>query len=235
MAVPSYASSGVVAVATTGISIDVPYPSGIVAGSLLILSGGSSGGGLPSTPSGWTIIARERIATKVVCAVYFKLATGSESGDLTWQIENNDVVKMARMHRYTDADSVEAAAGSSAASKTIDHPSITTTDTDRKVLSFTAINDGETAASFTGETGGDFFLQLQDLTEEGTDHGLSLQHANLPTVNTIAGGTWTYGGATEEWATVAFAIYQSDTSDQDAANLFPHQFPQFPKHAIVGY
>ena len=126
---------------------------------------------------------------------------------------------------------------SGAASKTIDHPDVVTTGADRLVIAVTGVNDDETAASFTGETGGDFTLATDDLTALGTDMALSMQTAGMASSGTISGGTWTYGGATETWATVAFAIFDSggDTSDLDAANLFPYQNPFFFRPAIVGY
>ncbi len=209
MALPVLETSGA-SVLSTAQTIDVPFPASIAADDLLIITYGQRRAITPSLPSGFTEIVKQTSGADCTTVAYKKIATGSESGDLSWDTgEDGSRAKIARMHRYSGADTVAATATSSASSKTIDHPDVVTTVADSLVLAVTGINDNETAASFTGETGGDFTLTFDDTTALGSDFGLSLQTAGMVSTGTISGGTWTYGGATEQWSTIGFAIFEA--------------------------
>jgi len=218
MAVPVIAASGAAA-AGTGTSLAVPYPSGINSGDLLIFAycnGSANFNG--STPSGWTLELAQQQGTTVQTSVFSKIAAGSESGNLSFTGLRSGDSHIARMHRITGGDTIEAVNSSGASSKTVTHPSTTTSWADSLVMQFTGINDDETAASFTGETGGDLTLHSQDSGTGGNDVALSLQTAGLASAGTISGGSWTYAGATEAFVTIGLAVYTNvdPTYDQDS-------------------
>ena len=210
MAIPVFqtADSGA-AVAGTGTSLAVPYPSNISAGDFLLLTYGMHKAEAPNTPSGWTIIESRQSGSEVRIDTFFKIAAGTESGNLTFTTNGDTFAKIARMHRFTGADSVEANANSTASGKIIDHPDIVTTGADRLAIAFTSLNDDETATSFTGETGGDLTLDFQDTTALGSDHHISIQSADMASSGTLSGGTWSFGGASEQWLTAGFALFQA--------------------------
>ena len=213
MAIPTLDSSAA-AVEGTGTSLAVPFPGTVNAGDLLLLTYGVSSATGASIPSGWT---RERTASQGACTteLYSKSASGSETGTLSFTVGENGEPKLARMYRSPDANSIEAVGSSSASSKTIDHPAIVSTGTDRLAMTVTSINDDETASSFTGESNGDLTLLVDDTTALDNDHALSLQTADLALAVTLSGGTWAYSGATEQWATIAWAIFNQSFTQTD--------------------
>lgn len=91
-------------------SLTVPYPTGIAAGDLLILTVGNkypTNG--PTTPTGWTLFqASGGLGTagndsgQVYSTVFVKEAVGTESGNLTVTVTSANT-SMARMFRYTKA------------------------------------------------------------------------------------------------------------------------------------
>lgn len=104
-----FGSSGAAATGTT--SASVAYPSGIVAGDMLVLAVTNkypSNG--PSTPSGWTLPtngqgsggagAAGADSGSVYTTVFYKIATGLESGNLSVSAPSGNST-IARMFRYT--------------------------------------------------------------------------------------------------------------------------------------
>ena len=140
MAVPTLDSSAA-AVISDAQFINIPYPGTVNSGDLLLIIYGKDSDTDPETPSGWTLVKTDVISGEVRASVFSKIATGSESGTLSFHTQQPGVIAIARMFRSTDADTVEAAAASNASSKTIDHPDIVTTGADRLALAVTVIND----------------------------------------------------------------------------------------------
>lgn len=116
----NYGASGSAATGTT--SLSVPYPSGIAAGDVLVLSISNkypTNG--PSTPSGFTLPTNGQgsggagssgsDSGSVYATPYFKIADGTESGNLSVTITSGNCA-VGRMFRYTVADgySVDVAA-----------------------------------------------------------------------------------------------------------------------------
>lgn len=102
-----YGASGAIATGTT--SLSVPYPTGIAAGNLLVLSVGNkypTNG--PATPAGWTLVAQGTGGSggsgvdsgNVYATVFVKEAVGTESGNLALTLTSADTA-MAQMYRYT--------------------------------------------------------------------------------------------------------------------------------------
>lgn len=101
------------AAATGSTSLAVPYPASIAAGDLLVLCVGNkypTNG--PTTPTGFTAPAGYQTSGgsgaagidtgTVYSSVYYKVATGSESGNLTVTITSGNS-SVGRMFRYTKA------------------------------------------------------------------------------------------------------------------------------------
>src|ERR1041385_2007993 len=97
--------------ATGTTSLSVAYPTGIVAGDLLVLPISSkypTNG--PVTPTGWTLLPDAQASGghgssgtntgNVYMTVFFKVADGTESGNLSVSIPSGNAA-MARMYRYT--------------------------------------------------------------------------------------------------------------------------------------
>ncbi len=139
---------------------------------------------------------------------YWNIIDGTESGNIAVSgIGSGDsVICRAFLLSLCDTVDGEGQEGPTADKNPAD-ASVTTTGDERLVLSITGINDGETASSFTSETGGDWTLFSNDTSDLGDDVGVSLQEALLASSGTINGGTWSYGGATEWWATIAKSFY----------------------------
>lgn len=69
--------------ASSALSIDLSYPSGIVAGEYLVATVVYNNG-TPQTPGGWTPWTTANITGGLKMAMYYKVATGSESGSQTF-------------------------------------------------------------------------------------------------------------------------------------------------------
>lgn len=68
---------------SSALSIDINYPSGIVAGEYLVAFVVYNNG-TPQTPGGWAAHGTANITGGLKLTMYYKLATGSESGSLTF-------------------------------------------------------------------------------------------------------------------------------------------------------
>jgi hypothetical protein len=107
----AFANAG--AVATGSTALNVPHPTGVVAGDLLVLAIGNkypTNG--PATPAGWTLWANALgsggVGTPgndrgpVYSTVFVKVAVGGETGNLAVSIPSGNSA-MGRMFRYTKA------------------------------------------------------------------------------------------------------------------------------------
>lgn len=214
MATPVFesADSGAMVAITSDTSpLDVPYPSNIDEDDILLIGYCVSNGvEFPTTPSGWTLEVIKESTGGIGCitAVFSKVATGSESG--TQAVANTSLaVKIARMHRISGGDSTEGANEIDDNGKIVLHPNLVTTKINCLGLTFTGIDDNETASSYANETGGDLTLLFDDTTALGNDVALSVQVANMPSPATISGGDWVFSGASENWTSVCLAIFNS--------------------------
>jgi hypothetical protein len=107
---------------TTGTSLSVPYPAGLQAGDILVLWIGSAGNGTFTTPSGWSVA----ISSSSGRAVYYKVATGSESGSLSVSVQSDsNSAKCGIMACVRDATTVQAGTVGTNSTGDIDAPSIT--------------------------------------------------------------------------------------------------------------
>lgn len=135
---------------TAGTSWAIPYPSGIAAGDLLVLHVVTNGGGA-TDPSGWTIIYDEATLANPKGGLWIKVATGSESGTLTFT--TSSTTGAAQMFRYTGVDTTTPLDGTptsvvnSATTNTVVTPSITTTTANTMLVYACGANSGTTTVS----------------------------------------------------------------------------------------
>ncbi len=107
----AFGNSGAVDPGTT--TLVIPYPTGIVAGNLLVLAVGNKyppNG--PAAPAGWTLVANGQASGgagaagndtgNVYATVFVKVADGTETGNLTVTLTGANT-SMGRIFRYTNA------------------------------------------------------------------------------------------------------------------------------------
>lgn len=147
----------------TGVSTwNIPYPASIAAGDLLVVSMESNGAELGTNPTGWTTIYKQTGAalTNPRGGMFYKIATGSESGTLAWPVTPGTTTTMqgtAQMFRYTGVDNttpLDVAAGSytnsNAADVAVVLPSLTTVTAGAMLIMMGAPNSGSTTLNAPG-------------------------------------------------------------------------------------
>lgn len=201
MAVPVFEGAGTGAT-TTGTTLNVPFPASISAGDYLILHTvvREPSYNVSGTPSGFTLIDDETEVVLLHAFVYGKVATGSETGNLTvsWD-SGGGVGRIGRIYRFSgvDAGSYEGlAVATDSGSTTCSDVGVTTTGADRLALNLVAYGQATTSASFTGETGGDWTEATAEYT--GSSLGLQLQTAGMASSGTINGGSMTLGTSSRQ-------------------------------------
>lgn len=207
MPIPTIASQGAAAEGS-GSTLAVDYPATVNDGDMLIFTCGQFSDQEPDVPTGFTQRAFINSVTACGVTVWTRIADGTETGSITITGLINARVKIGRMYRSNNADSIEAIGTTADSSKIILHADVSTSNPNRLVLCVSGVNDDETAASFDGETGGDLTLHTADTSAIGNDFALSLQTAGMASSGVISGGDWSYNGAGEDWATVSFAIFE---------------------------
>lgn len=144
----------------TGVSTwNIPYPAGIAAGDLLVVSMETNGAELGTNPTGWTTIYKQTGAalSNPRGGLFYKIATGSESGTLAWPVTAGTTTTMqgtAQMFFYTGVDNttpLDVAAGSYTNSNAADVatvlPSLTTVTAGAMLVMMGAPNSGSTTMS----------------------------------------------------------------------------------------
>lgn len=144
---------------SSGTLVDLPYPTGIVAGELLIAHIAHSFGTAPTTdPGGWTLAAsRNSIDSQgPSIAVWYKAATGSETGTVQFATNATAGRVTGHMMRWSGIDAVtpegttEVSAIANSTSLVI--PSITTTANSAVLLHSVGIL-AASSADITGPAG----------------------------------------------------------------------------------
>jgi hypothetical protein len=162
----------------------------------------------PTTPAGFTALYSADSTGTGRQWIYYKFATGSESGSLTVSI-GGSAAKMARMYAFRNvalSSFTEGGSFGSGTSQVINARPVTTTGNSRLVVSFIFVNDDNAVGSFTGETGGDWIEAVNEFTTlQGNDGCIQLQVATKATAGTITGGSYTMP-AIDPWGVRAFAL-----------------------------
>lgn len=211
MAVPTFGAAGTGAATTSSSSISVPYPSGIVAGQLLILHVQNFNGTSITTPTDWTFIDGSAIGR-----AYWKVATGSESGSLSVSGSFGFLqLTMGRMYSFDGVDTTTPEEGSAthsdSGSSTINDEGVTTTGADRLAINLIGLTSGGAGApsqsNFTGETGGDWTEPTAEYTTTtGDDGSMGIQTASMASAGTINGGTFTASVFASGARVIGFAL-----------------------------
>lgn len=176
MAIAFGAAGSRLLVSTASTSWAVPYPGTVNADDLLVLHIITNGGSV-TTPSGWTAVFNETTLTNPKGGLFIKVATGSESGNLT--VTTTSTTGNAMMFSYTGVDTTtpqDAAATNSTDStgSTLDTtiPGLTTVTAGAWLVYANGLNSGSTQVTTSNGSG----------FTERVDHGAT-------------GGTGTKGGA----------------------------------------
>lgn len=117
------------------LSIDVPYPTGVTAGEVLIANITNSQNTIPTTPpAGWSLAIdlQNSIGNTVSGAIFYRIATGSETGSVTFQghdtLDGRMTGRMTRWSGVNTSNPIDTPGGStgSANSTSFVTPSLTT-------------------------------------------------------------------------------------------------------------
>jgi hypothetical protein len=187
------------------------YPSNLQANDLILLQVTVRDTfNTPSTPAGFTLLYGPDSTGTGRQWIYYKFATGTESGTITITIGGTNC-KTARMYAFRNvatSNSYEGGGFNTGTGSTINAQSVTTTDTKRLAVSFVFVNDNNAVDSFTGETGGDWTEAVSEFTSsEGSDGCVQLQTATMASTGTITGGSDYMGyGVYDPWGVRAFAL-----------------------------
>jgi hypothetical protein len=185
------------------------YPSGMQSGDLILLQVTVRNTITnPTTPAGFTALYSADSTGTGRQWIYYKFATGSESGSLTVSI-GGSVTKMARMYAFRNvalSSFTEGGSFGSGTGQSINARSVTTTGDARLAVSFNFVNDNNAVNSFAGETGGNWIEAVDEYTTyQGSDGCIQLQVATMATTGTITGGSYTMY-AIDPWGVRAFAL-----------------------------
>lgn len=217
-ATPVFQSAGAGA-ATIALTITCPYPASIAAGDLLYLQIGFSCSNAAdaisvTTPTDWTLKhALEGPTNQFRQTILYKVATGSESGNLSITVTTGgtNTVAIARMYRFSGVNNStphEGGAVTSGTDDSVEAPSVTTTGANRLAVCFVFQGDDTNAMTdFTGESNGNWVEAIAEhLDTTGLDGGLQLQTAELVSAVTLSGGSFTFATGAEAWVCRAFAL-----------------------------
>lgn len=207
MAHPVVASS---ATANTGSGtasgIDLPAPSGIASGDLLVafISIGffvSS----PTAPSGWTRDSWGSFYPDHVEHIYWKVASSGDEGAVSYSWSWTAYAPVsASILRVTGADQtaplyVRGSAGSGSTSSSHVAPSLNATETETLLLAFAAVSGTGTYTAPSGMT---------EVTDVTASSGNASSVARLNLSSTGSTGTKTFTGPTGNWTGYSFGVKQ---------------------------
>lgn len=206
---PSFVAAGA-GNATAAAPGDLPlaYPSGLADQDLLLAHVCAGSGTVDAVPSGWTLLFGPDASSVTKTWVYYKWSDGTETGSQTWSLDSSSAAFWGRMYAFRGVDSsIYESSGSNADINTsITHAAVTTTGINRTAVCLVTVNDDNTMADMTGETGGDWTRPVSDyLHTTSLDGALGIQTADMPSAGTLSGGGITMA-ASDRWITRSFAL-----------------------------
>lgn len=179
---------------------NVAHPQNILAGQFLVLhclaSGAASVG--VTTPAGWTLLSTVPNSTGTSKSfVFYKIATGSESGNLSVTHTGTDGFH-ARMYSFSRGRAIEASGTNfeSTADTSVEAVNVTTLDSWRMACQCIALTTNTTIGPIIGESGADYTEAVAEYSSAtGAVTGtLSLQVARVGVAaQAITGGAATAG------------------------------------------
>ena len=212
----TYVSAGAGVGTTSTSSFNVPYPSNLQAGDLILLQ--VTVRDTTNTPtlqsgSGFTALYSAENAGSGTGTprqwIYYKFSDGTETGNLGITI-GGSVTKMARMYAFRNVapSSFNVGGGLSRGdSTTISAQAVTTSSDKSLAVSFVFVSNDNAVGSFTGATGGTWTEAVSETTTtQGSGGCIQLQTATMPIAGgTITGGSYTMSNS-DRWGVRAFAL-----------------------------
>lgn len=186
------------------------YPTGLQANDLIMMQVTvRDTSTTPTTPAGFTLLYGPDSSGTGRQWIYYKFATGSESGTLTVTI-GNSACKVARMYAFRNvalSSFTEGTVyGSNAGSTTISAQSVATSGNGRLAVSFVLTTYSNTVPAFSGQTGGTWAVgDTGFTTTSGSRGSVQLETATMATGGTISGGSCSIG-TSASWGVRAFAL-----------------------------
>lgn len=177
----------------------IDYPTGIVAGSVLVahmMVGDTGGAPTISTPSGWTAVTSGSTSL-YRSSVFRRVADGTESGSLSYTVPGGaDIGQAGRMYRFSIGTGHESASSAADATSATDVDAVDVTSTvDLSIACqcFGIAGSSTSIGNIAGESGGDYGETLAEYASGSFI--LQLQTAQLATAGSITGGSATLGSA----------------------------------------
>jgi len=215
--VPSFISASTGTTNTAADTLAINYPSSIQAGDFIVCAvigedangttlGDTSIASLTNFSTGFDSVIQGPTG-KYSTAVYYKIATGSESGTETATMTNvggprsmSGIMYLLRGGQTTGTPIENGSSSDNAASSTWNQRSIATAAAARLAMHVLMSPTSTTTASFTGESSGDF---TEANTYASGNATIQLQTAGAPNAVTISGGSMTAGASARYTQTVA--------------------------------
>jgi len=216
----TYVSAG----AGSGVAGDVTpaYPASMIASDLMILQVTVRNlTDTPTTPTGWTALFSADATSTGKQWLYYKFATGAETGTLTVTTNSTDCCT-GRIYAFRNVNLTSFTEGGSFATgtdDTIEIPSVTTTGIKRLAVAFSFVNDDDTVGDAAGEAGGDWAEAVAEFTTTAGDDGcIQLQTATMAAAGTISGGVIAVLNP-DPWGCRAFALIPATPAGTENAEI----------------
>jgi hypothetical protein len=198
---PTFVSVGTgfeLAVMNTTGPFDVPYPGSLAAGDIIFLHiFARTPAAIPATIAGWTTAYHDDVAANSrESAVFYKTATGSESGtqSVTFLVNTNSASGiMCAFRNVNIAAGFEDAALGQASAGSFTGPTIATNGDHRMCFAFMGQDNNNPITPFGAVTGGTWVERYDFGSGVGSNCGIHLQTAIMTSAGTISGGTMSIG------------------------------------------
>jgi len=231
----SYVGTGaVVVVATNSTPVNVPMPSGVASGDLLVMFWSVGDHFTPITPSGWTVLGGDSIPLIFRNAMYshYRVAGGSEPANYPAQAndgtghQGNVCIAAFRGVDTTNPINVFAISGQQATTAAPTSPSVTTTAANCALIAF-AIEYNQHAPTLTVPSGS---TQIQDSTASGATFKTAY---NLTTgaAGSYNPGAWSSSPA-NDFTTMTIALKPLAGPASDLSGSFTAEDVTWPSGAI---
>jgi hypothetical protein len=187
----------------------IPYPAGIQAGEVLLAQVSHSNVTAPTAPpsdSGWNLYKAQDGETAISESVWYKVATGTETGSVTFPTSSTAGRVTGSMERWTGVDTsnifdTPGVGANSPVATTFKMPSITTATANAELVHTITLN-AATAADINTPAG---VTKVSGTTGSGRRQFVG--HETVATPGTAGGETWTETSTTTlQWAGITVAL-----------------------------
>jgi hypothetical protein len=196
-------------------------PATVNAGDLLIaqnLVRNSAGNGTVVCNDGtWTAFAGNPYESGVIAkqGLHWKIADGSEDAaniSFTMTGSTTNDLHHGRIYRFTSVDGfaatpIAAISTASAVNATLSAPTVTPTGVNQLAVLMIAVAGPISVGSITGESGGDWTLQVRAETTTGGDGTIAVQTSDQSGGGAVSGGSVNVNNGTSvDWSAVGFVL-----------------------------